>query len=162
MILLKVQTGYLYHIKDEFFNRINNKGLMINHENGHSRPSYLAIKDEEILWFIPLSTKIDKYKSIVEKKEKKYGSCKTILIKKIAGREQAILIQNAFPTLEKYIQSRHTVDGKIVKISSAVEREIIDDFEYMLSLKASGLNLFFTDIDYIKNLMFEELETSNK
>ena len=158
---MKVQTGYLYHINDEFFNRINNKGLMINHENGHSRPSYLAIKDEEILWFIPLSTKIDKYKSIVEKKEKKYGSCKTILIKKIAGREQAILIQNAFPTLEKYIQSRHTVDGKIVKISSAVEREIIDDFEYMLSLKSSGLNLFFTDIDYIKNLMFEELETSN-
>ena len=158
---VKVQTGYLYHIKYEFFNRINNKGLMINHENGHSRPSYLAIKDEEMLWFIPLSTKIDKYKSIVEKKEKKYGSCKTILIKKIAGREQAILIQNAFPTLEKYIQSRHTVDGKIVKISSAVEREIIDDFEYMLSLKSSGLNLFFTDIDYIKNLMFEELETSN-
>ncbi len=158
---VKVQTGYLYHIKDEFFNRINNKGLMINHENGHSRPSYLAIKDEEMLWFIPLSTKIDKYKPIVEKKEKKYGSCKTILIKKIAGREQAILIQNAFPTLEKYIQSRHTVDGKIVKISSAVEREIIDDFEYMLSLKSSGLNLFFTDIDYIKNLMFEELETSN-
>ena len=158
---MKVQTGYLYHIKDEFFNRINNKGLMINHENGHSRPSYLAIKDEEILWFIPLSTKIDKYKSIVEKKEKKYGSCKTILIKKIAGREQAILIQNAFPTLEKYIQSRHTVDGKIVKISSAVEREIVDDFEYMLSLKSSGLNLFFTDIDYIKNLMIEELETSN-
>lgn len=158
---VKVQTGYLYHIKDEFFNRINNKGLMINHENGHSRPSYLAIKDEEMLWFIPLSTKIDKYKSIVEKKEKKYGSCKTILIKKIAGREQAILIQNAFPTLEKYIQSRHTVDGKIVKISSAVEREIIDDFEYMLSLKSSGLNLFFADIDYIKNLMFEELETSN-
>lgn len=159
---MQVQTGYLYHIKDEFFDRINNKGLMINHENGHSRPSYLAIKDENILWFIPLSTKIDKYKSIIEKKEKKYGSCKTILIKKIAGREQAILIQNAFPTLEKYIQSRHTVDGKFIKISSAVEKEIVDDFEYMLSLKSSGLNLFFTDIDYIKNLMLEELETSNK
>lgn len=49
------------------------------------------------------------------------------MIKRIAGREQAILIQNAFPTLEKYIQSRHTVDGKVVKIASAVEREIIDD-----------------------------------
>ena len=96
---MKVQTGYLYHIKDEFFDQINRKNLMINHENGHSRPSYLAIKDEKILWFIPLSTKTEKYKSIIEKKEKKYGSCKTILIKKIAGREQAILIQNAFPTL---------------------------------------------------------------
>lgn len=155
---VKVQTGYLYHIKDEFFDRINNKGLMINHENGHSRPSYLAIKNDEILWFIPLSTKIEKYRTIIEKKEKKYGTCKTILIKKIAGREQAILIQNAFPTLEKYIQSRHTIDGKFIKISSAVEKEIIDDFEYMLSLKSSGLNLFFTDIDYIKNLMLEELK----
>ena len=36
---------------------------MINHENGHSRPSYLAIKDEKILWFIPLSTKTEKYKN---------------------------------------------------------------------------------------------------
>ena len=150
---VKVQTGYLYHIKDEFFDRINNKCLMINHENGHSRPSYLAIKDDDILWFIPLSTKIEKYKTIIDKKEKKYGTCKTILIKKIA-----ILIQNAFPTLEKYIQSRHTIDGKFIKISSAVEKEIIDDFEYMLSLKSSGLNLFFTDIDYIKNLMIEELK----
>lgn len=154
---MKVQTGYLYHIKDEFFDRINNKELMINHENGHSRPSYLAIKDGDILWFIPLSTKIEKYRTIIEKKEKKYGRCKTIIIKEIAGRNQAILIQNVFPTLEKYIQSRHTIDGKLVKVSSAVEREIINNFEYMLSLKHNGLNLFFTDIDYIKNLMLEEL-----
>ena len=158
---MKVQTGYLYHIKDEFFDQINRKNLMINHENGHSRPSSLAIKDEKILWFIPLSTKTEKYKSIIEKKEKKYGSCKTILIKKIAGREQVILIQNAFPTLEKYIKSRHTIDGKIIKISTAVEREIIDDFEYMLSLKSNGLNLFFTDIDYIKRLMLDELLKNN-
>lgn len=139
---MKVQTGYLYHIKDEFFDKINNKSLMINHENGHSRPSYLAIKDNDIWCFIPLSTKVDKYKTIIEKEVKKYGSCRTILIKKIAEREQAILIQNAFPTLEKYIQSRNTIDGKLVRISTAVEREIIDDFKYMLSLKENGLDLF--------------------
>lgn len=89
---MQVQTGYLYHIKDSFFEKIKDEGLMINHENGHSRPSYLAIRDNEILWFIPLSSKILKYKEIVEKKTKKYNSCKTILIKKIAGREQAILL----------------------------------------------------------------------
>ena len=88
MTILKVQTGYLYHIKDEFFKRINNKGLVINHENGHSRPSYLAIKDHKILWFIPLSTKIQKYQSIITKKEKKYGSCKTILIKKLLEKNK--------------------------------------------------------------------------
>ncbi len=159
---MEAQTGYLYHIKDEFFDKINNKGLMINHENGHSRPSYLAIKDQDMLWFIPLSTKIEKYKIIIEKKKKKYGTCKTILIKKIAGKEQAILIQNAFPTLEKYIQSKHTIDGKFIKVSSAVEKIIINDFKYILSLKSNGLNLFFTDIDYIKNILLKELDKSPK
>ena len=73
---MEIQTGYLYHIKDEFFTKINDKGLMINHESGHSRPSYLAIKDDKLLWFIPLSSKIDKYNVIIQNKIKKYGSCK--------------------------------------------------------------------------------------
>lgn len=155
---MKVQTGYLYHIKDEFFDKINDNEIMINHENGHSRPSYLAIKDKDVLWFIPLSSKISKYKAIIENKKKKYGSCKTILIKKIADREQVILIQNAFPTLEKYIQSKHTIDGKFIKVSTAVQKEIINDFKYMLSLKENGLNLFFTNIDEIKKKMLEEIK----
>ena len=154
---MEIQTGYLYHIKDEFFTKINDKGLMINHENGHSRPSYLAIKDDKLLWFIPLSSKIDKYDVIIQNKIKKYGSCKSILIKKIAGRKQVILIQNAFPTLEKYIQSKHTIDGRVIKISTALEREIVGDFKYLLSLKQNGNNLFFTDIDKIKIKMLEEL-----
>ena len=155
---MQIETGYLYHIKDEFFDKINEKGLMINHENGHSRPSYLAIKDNDMLWFIPLSTKVDKYKSIIQKKVKKYGTCKTILIKKIAEREQVILIQNAFPTIEKYVKSKHRIDGRYIRISKYIEKEILDDFQYMLSLKKDGLNLFFTDIDKIKEKMLEELK----
>lgn len=158
VVNVKVQTGYLYHIKDEFFDRINNKGLMINHENGHSRPSYLAIKDDEILWFIPLSTKIEKYRTIIEKKEKKYGTCKTILIKKIAGREQAILIQNAFPTLEKYIDYVHTVNGIPLRVPTNLQNEIKSLFKNMLGLKKRGTNLFFTDIDSLKQKMLEEIE----
>ena len=155
---MKIQTGYLYHIKDEFFDIVNDENLMTNHERGKKRPTYFTIKDKDILWFIPLSSKVDKYKKIVDKKMEKYGVCNSILIRDILGNESAILIQNAFPTLEKYIQSRHTIDGNFIKISSAVEKEIIEDFKYMLSLKSSGLNLFFTDIDYIKELMLEELK----
>ena len=155
---MKIQTGYLYHIKDEFFEKINNNELMINHENGHSRPSYLAIKDNSILWFIPLSSKIEKYKSIIEKKEKKYGTCRSIIIKKIANKDQVILIQNAFPTLEKYIQSKHTINGRYVRVSTKLEKEIVNNLKYLFSLKRKGLNLFFTDIDKIKEIMLEELE----
>lgn len=154
---MKIQTGYLYHIKDDFFTKINEKELMINHENGHSRPSYLAIKDKKILWFIPLSTKADKYKKIIDKKIKKYGICRSIMIEKIADIEQAILIQNAFPTIEKYVQSNHTINGKIIKVTPSLQRKIVNNLKYMLSLKKDGLNLFFTDIDRIKNMMEEEL-----
>lgn len=159
---MKLQTGYIYHIKDSFFDKINGKGLMINHENGHSMPSYLAIKDGNILWFIPLSTKVDKYKKIINSKIKKYGSCRTIMIRKIMGVEQIILIQNAFPTLRKYIKNKHTINGKYVKIHQALERDILSNFEYALSLKEQGLNLFFTDIDKIKEMMLEEIENDSK
>ena len=67
---MKIETGCIYHIKDEFFDKINDNGLMINHENGHARPTYFTIKDRDILWFIPLSSKVFKYKLIIERKLK--------------------------------------------------------------------------------------------
>ena len=117
---MKIETGYLYHVKDEFFDKVNSSNVMINHENGHSRPSYLAIKEKDILWLIPLSSKVEKYQKIINFKENKYGSCKTILIKKIAGNKQVILIQNAFPIIRKYIKNQHTISGKEIVVSSAV------------------------------------------
>ena len=75
-----VQTGYIYHIKDDFFKTINDKGLMINHENGRSRPTYLTIVENDILWFIPLSSKVSKYKTIIKQKIQKYGKCNTIFL----------------------------------------------------------------------------------
>ena len=153
---MKVETGYLYHIKDEFFEKFKNVGLMENHEHGHSRPSYLAIRKKDILWFIPLSTKVEKYKPIIEKKIKKHGQCRSILIRKIAKRESVILIQNAFPTKEKYVKSKHLINGKAINIIYSLQREIVDSLEYTLSLKRRGLNLFFTDIDKINEMLEKE------
>lgn len=155
---MKIETGGIYHIKDEFFDKINDNGLMINHENGHARPTYFTIKDRDILWFIPLSSKVSKYQPIINKKIKKYGNCKSIMISEIANKKSVILLQNAFPTLEKYIQNRHTINGKVVKVPTAVCKEILNNFKYMLSLKENGLNLFFTDIDSIKSQLLKELQ----
>lgn len=155
---MKIETGYLYHIKDSFFDKVNDKGLMINHESGHSRPTYLTIRDKNILWFVPISSKIDKYQKEVEKKIKKHGSCRTILIRKIGGKDVAILLQNAFPTLEKYISHGHVMqNGKPLKVVESLKKEILNDFKYMMSMKKSGINLFFTDIDKIKEIMEDEI-----
>lgn len=155
---MKIETGYIYHIKDNFFNVINDKGLMINHENGKARPTYFTIKDKDILWFIPLSSKVEKYQKIFDGKVIKYGSCKSIMIAEIANKKSVILLQNAFPTLEKYIDHPHIVNGKPLKVIDTLKDEILDNFKYLLELKKSGRNLFFTDIDTIKEKMLEELK----
>ena len=156
---MKIQTGYLYHIKDDYFNIVNDDSLMTNHERGKKRPTYFTIKDKDILWFIPLSSKVDKYKKIVDKKIKKYGRCDTILIREILGKDSAILLQNTFPTLEKYIDHVHLLDnGKPAKVVKSLKDEILHYFEYLIKLKSKGINLFFTDIDSLKEKMLEEIK----
>jgi len=155
---MKIETGYLYHIKDEFFNIVNDENLMTNHECGKKRPTYFTIKDGDILWFIPLSSKVNKYKKIIDKKIEKYGVCNTILIREVLGNEAVILIQNAFPTLEKYIDHVHTVDGKPAKVINKTCNEILENFENLIKLKKRGIDLFFTDIDKIKKQMEDELK----
>lgn len=158
---MKIQTGFLYHIKDEFFDIVDDENLMTNHERWEKRPTYFTIKDKEFLWFIPLSSKVEKYKNIIDRKIKKYGYCNTIMIEKIFNKDTVILLQNAFPTLEKYIDHIHTIDNKPAKVPEKLEKIILENFEKPLILKSKGIDLFFTDIDKIKNLMLNELETIN-
>ncbi len=155
---MEIKTGYLYHIKDEYFDVVNDENLMQNHEKGKKRPTYFTIKDKDILWFIPISSKVDKYKRIIDKKIEKYGFCNTIIIREIAGEEAAILLQNAFPTLEKYIDHVHTVDGVPLKVPTDLQNEIKSKFKNMIGLKKRGTNLFFTDIDKIKQQMLDETQ----
>ena len=84
---MKIETGYLYHIKDDFFSLVNDSKLMANHEYGKKRPTYFTFVEDEILWFVPLSSKIEKYKKIINNKIEKYGKCNTILIRNILGKE---------------------------------------------------------------------------
>ncbi len=71
-------------------------------------------------------------------------------------------MQNAFPILEKYIDHILLLDnGKPAKVIESLKEEILDHFEYMLKLKNRGINLFFTDIDKIKEQMLKELEQTN-
>ena len=89
---MEIKTGYLYHIKDEYFNVVNDDSLMQNHERGKKKPTYFTIRDKDILWFVPISSKVDKYQKIITKKIEKYGFCNTIIIRKLADEDAAILL----------------------------------------------------------------------
>ena len=68
-----------------------------------------------------------------------------------------ILLQNAFPTLEKYIDHPHIRNGAPMKVSTNLISEILSNFTWMMIMKKKGLNLFFTDIDSIKEKMLKFL-----
>ena len=66
---MEIQQGYSYHIKDEFFDLVQDKYLS-NKEQGNYRPHYYAIQDRKnpkLYWMIPISSQAEKYKGIVEK-----------------------------------------------------------------------------------------------
>ena len=159
---MQVKTGYIYHIKDEFFDVVNDDNLMTNHERGKKRPTYFTIKDGDILWFIPLSSRIEKYQRIVNKKMARYGRCDTIMIRNVLVKSVAILLHNAFPTLEKYIDHVHLMsDGSPAKVIDSLKKEILNNFNYLMKMKSKGINLFFTDIDKIRDQMLQELRVSS-
>ena len=57
---MEIKEGYVYHIKSEYFNIVNDAKLMKNHEGNSTRPNYFCIKvnDSPIMWFIQMSSKI--------------------------------------------------------------------------------------------------------
>ncbi len=134
---MEIKQGYVYHIKNDYFQFVNDEKLMKNHEGNSTRPNYFCIKNEndEIMWFIPMSSKVPKYKVIIENKIKKYKKCDTIVIGNYRGREHAFLIQNMFPITQKYIDHIDTVDGRALQVPSETRRQILDKVNKIFKLK---------------------------
>lgn len=157
---MEIKQGYSYHIKDEFFGVVQDKYLMGNKEDCNYRPHFLAIQDnknKELYWMIPISSQVGKYKGIMEKKIERYGKCNTIVIGKFAGKENAFLIQNAFPVIKKYFDHVHTIENEPITIHSKLNRELTVNLREVLAMHKRGIRLIFPDIEYIQMKMEEEL-----
>lgn len=156
-----IAIGKSYHIKDDFFALVNDDKLMVNKEDGNYRPHFFFFADpvtDGIFWAVPQSTKIAKYQNIMQNKISKYGKCNTIVIGNFGGKDNAFLIQNMFPIIEKYVDHEHTIGGVGVNIHNALSKTIISNAKQVLSLHNRGVNLVFPDIDRIYSLMEVELE----
>lgn len=138
-----LETGYVYHIKDEYFEFAKDEKLMKNHENGNTRPTYFCIKNanSKILWFIPMSSKVEKYRKLQEQKIKKNGVCDTIVIGKYRRIDAAFLIQNIFPITEKYIDHIDTIRNEAVAVVEGTQKEITDKVNKIFMLKSKRYKL---------------------
>ena len=106
-----MDSGKLYFVKDSFYERFSDCGLLGNKEtiNGtvHGRPCCYLFKyddsPEDIYWLIPISSKVEEYKKEYQRSISKYGKCDNISFGYILGEERAFLPQNLFPITSRYI-----------------------------------------------------------
>lgn len=151
-----MKKGSVIHIKDSFFELVQDKNLMSNYENGGYRPHYLCLLDKNdptIIWAVPLSSRAEKYKKIFEQKFSKNGRCDTIVISKFCGKECAFLIQNAFPIKEDYIDHVHIVNGSEVIIGKSLQSEIQSKLLRCIEISRNCKNILFVDVEHIKKLL---------
>ena len=156
---MQINIGYFYFIKDLFFEMIDDQELMKNKENGNKRPCYYCFKCkdyEDIIWFIPVSTKIDKYQKIYNNKIQKQiklgknPSVDTIVFGNVANTYSAFLIQNMFPVTKKYVESQYIKNRVPIRLSNKLQIEIIYKANKVLNLYKHGMkNIVFPNIDRI-------------
>ena len=155
-------NGRLYFIKDEFFEVVGDKYLKMN-KSDTKRPHYYAFRDAEtnLLWVIPCSRQIDKYKKIIQKRIDDNRKHNHIQIIKVNGIEQAFLFQDMFPTLEKYIENPYIKLNTYMEIRDPKKVSAIEDnAKDIIKLMRHGVKFTPTqpDICNIEKIMLNELQ----
>lgn len=147
-----MDTGYFYFIKDEFFKDFAGSNLMDN-KVITKRPCFFAFfeKKTQLLWFIPISSKYEKYELIYHKKKKKNGVCDTIILGELLGCKCAFLIQNMFPCDIKYVEHRYVHSNAPVQVDGVLQKKIEIKAKKVLALTRNGKKILFTDINRIES-----------
>ena len=164
---MQINIGCFYFIKDSFFDIIDDPELMQNKENGNKRPCYYCFKSktyDDIIWFIPVSTKIEKYQKIYNNKIQKQiklgkkPSIDTIVFGNVANTYSVFLIQNMFPVTKKYVESQYIKNKIAIRLSNKLQTEVIYKANKVLNLYNHGMkNIIFPNVDKI----LEQLLSNN-
>ena len=147
------RTGF-YIVKERFFDDMSDPFLKGN--KGENRPHYYCFEDTHtgIYWMIPLSSRIDKYRKIIEKKEQAGKTCDILHIVKLDdNRESVFLIQDMFPITEEYIERKYTIAGNHLMLTSEhTARTIEKKAKKVLAMVKKGVKFTPTQPNVMKIL----------
>ena len=152
-----LKEGYVYYIDEKYFANVNDNKLMINKGNSNRRPCLISFRDAKtgLIWVVPMSTQIEKFRAIEEKQKQRYGKSLGVYICDYCGKDTAFLIQNAFPVLDKYfIDLPKNIATPY--ISEYDSRQVKSRLKKTLVLSQKGHSVMFTDIRAAEQKMFAE------
>lgn len=158
-------AGRLYFIKDEFFEVVGERYLKIN-KGDTQRPHYYAFRDSStgLLWVIPCSSQVEKYKKIIDNKVKNGKKHNHIQIIKVSGIEQAFLFQDMFPIVDRYINNPYIKQNAFMEIRDPKKIFSIEkNGKEIIKLMKHGVKFTPTQPDCIRieKMMIEELNKGN-
>lgn len=146
-----VENGF-YIIKESFFERFDDPYLKGNKDQ--NRPHYYAYKDSKtgLFWFIPMSSRIEKYKRIIEKREKSGKHCDILHIAKLDNDKVSFfLIQDIFPISEEYIEREYTISTNHLILTSEAQARIVNQkAKKVIAMIRSGVKFTPTQPDVLK------------
>ena len=124
---MEILEEKLYFIKDEFIEKYNPYyNLMENKSSGTKRPTYFCFRDKmntEILWFVPMSTKYEKYLKINEDIKQKINTEPNnfVFARNVGGKKA----RNIFMLTNKGVKATFTNLPEFIKdIENELETKI--------------------------------------
>lgn len=157
-----MKSGYFYFLSDKYCEQFADCGIMGNKEsdqNGeHGRPCFYCYEYDGFYWFIPISSRITKYKSIYSQKILRYPNYDGIRFGYVNGKESAFLIQNMCPATLKYIDKQYFIErGTVpVKVNDDLSKELNKLAEKVIKLNKKGIKITITNINEIIKRLNEE------
>ena len=133
---------------------------MQNKEGGTYRPTFYCLRDSKtsLLWMVPLSSRVKKFKAIHNKQVAKYGKCLTIVLGEFDGKEAAFLLQNMFPIRDYYLDHIHTRNNNPVPVKHSIHKEVTTRMKKIRQLHSKGKKVVFPDIDRLEQIMLAEVK----
>lgn len=128
------ENGF-YVVKNSYFDYINDPFLKWNK-----------------YWFIPMSSKVEKYEKIINRRKEKNKSCDILHIAKLDNnRKSVFLIQDMFPIANEYIERQYTIGKTHFRVTSeALSIEVDKKARTILALLKKGIKLTPQSHDIMK------------
>ncbi len=141
----------LYILDEEFLDTYYLKDYPQNKKDGE-RPFFACFQDnknKDIYWCIPISSKVDKYKKILEKHPNA-----GVITKLYGDKNSVILTQNVFPIHKKYIKRQFILNGCHFKIlDKSLKKSILKKARYMRSLLMHNKHYYSDEIINLYHIM---------
>jgi hypothetical protein len=159
---LDVLTGRVYFIADDFFNKVDDPYLKIEYAET-KRPHYFAFKEEaaSLPWLVPVSSKVEKFERIIRQRKERGKASDGIRIVMLQDMKRALLFQDMFPTIERYISEPYIRGGQPVLIADPKTVQALEkQAAKVIALLRRGIKFTPTspDVPRIEKLMTDELK----